>query len=42
MAIGEAGGLALAAVSFVMRNERKEDVSMVMGSMAGVCILGLL
>ena len=42
MAIGEAGGLALSAVSFLMRNERKEDASMLMGSLAGVYMLGLV
>ena len=39
MAIGEVGGLAVAAVRFVMRNE---GVSMVMGSMAGMYMLGLI
>ena len=39
MAIGEVGGLAVAAVRFVMR---EEGASMVMGSMARVCMLGLI
>ena len=39
MAIEEAGGLAVAAVRFIMR---EEGVSMVMGSMAGACMLELI